>query len=184
MSNRNEHPENVDINAIPIKWGIITTLVSVILFTLVYMFMIDNLIMFGITSIAIMAVPIVFFGIAAAQQRKAFGGFIELKDAFRAIFIVIVISSVVYNLYTIAYTEFIDPQYMDKIKNSMLTFADKTNMEQSQLDKMLSDFDSKTEQQGAMGARFLGILIQIIVYSIFGFIIAAIVKKKRPELGQ
>ena len=182
MNDNIAQPANKDAAAL--KWSIITSLVCIILITLVYMFLAEKFMIFFIAYLAVLAVPIVFYGIAAAQQRQLMGGFIEMKEVFRAIFIVIIISTVVINIYNYVYTTVIDPEYIDRVKNGMLSFADKVKMDKKQTDEMLSNFDKQISQQSSIKSRFLGILTQIIVYSIFGFIIAAIVKKKRPVMGQ
>lgn len=180
----NDIAQQASRNTIPIRWGVIIALVTVILSTIMLMFMTDNMMTFWVFSIVLLAVPVVLYGIGAAQQRKAIGGYIEFKEAFRAVFIMILINVVISTIYGFIYKEFIDPEYIDRLRTAMTNFIANANMPQERADEMYQQFDEKMAQQSSVSATFMNILIQIIVYSIFGFIIAAIVKKKRPEQGQ
>lgn len=182
MNDNIAQPASTD--AVALKWGIITALVTVILSTVMLMFMTDSMMTFWVFSIVLLAVPIILYGIGAAQQRKALGGYIELKEAFRAVFIMILINVVVSTIYGYIYKEFIDPEYIDRLRTAMTNFIDNAKIPKDKADEMYQQFDQKMSQQSSLKATFMNILIQIIVYSIFGFIIAAIVKKKRPVAGQ
>lgn len=180
MTNDTQQPKETS-TSIPVKWGVISAIVMVFLMTCLYLFMTDNFIVFGVTSVIVMLVPIIFFSLAASQQKKMLGGYIEFKNAFRAVFIAIVLTVVIYNVYDLIYTNFIDPDYADRLKVSMSNFIDKADIPDDQADQMLSDFEEKMDEKNTAKSRLVGPLTQIIIYSIFGFIIAAIVKKKKPN---
>ena len=170
-------------NAIAIRWGIIIAVISCILFTAMNMFVIGNFIAYMGFGIVIFFVQMIMYGIAGTQQKKAMGGYMTFKEAFRTIFIAILISVTIMTIYSFIYTRFIDPGLADKISDSSLKFSEKMGVPQDKLDEIAKQSKEKAAEQAKLSSKFLGYLIQIIVYSIFGFIVAAIVKKNKPEPG-
>jgi hypothetical protein len=128
-------------------------------------------------------VSLVFYCLAGIQQRKAMGGYINFKDAFSAIFIVILISSVISTVYGYIYFHFIDPDVMDKLKETTLTFMEKVGAPSDSIDDAALEFDERVADSNKVGPMILSYFKGLILYSIFGFICAAIVKKKKPEFA-
>ena len=182
MSDNNTVP--VNSTAIPIRWGIIIAVISVILFTICNMFLANNLIVYFISVFLCFAVQVILMGVAGAQQRKAVGGYISFKDAFRAIFITLLIFVIVNTIYSYIYAHFIDPDFAVKMKDASLGFAKKMGANDEALDKAAKNADEKLEQSKHLSSQLLSFFWSIVIYSIFGFICAAIVKKNKPENQQ
>ncbi len=174
-------PKDINKNAIPVRWGIIIGLASCVLSTIDLMFLSTSFIPFMACFALAFIITVILFGVVGKMQRKAMGGYITLKEAFRAIFIVILISTAISTVYGIIYTKFIDPDVMIRIKTMTLEFMEKFHAPQDKLD----DTAKQMDEQSANGLKPGTILYQffktIIWYSIFGFIVAAIVSKKKPE---
>jgi len=186
MSNTDQYDKGPEVTtafnrwAIPVKWGILAGLFSVILTTVNFMFIIGNYPFFLATSFVIYVVVILFYFFAGVQQRRAFGGYISLKEAFRTIFIVILISGLISTVYGILYVKLIDPGVMDTIKESTMAFLERVGTPPEKIDETVEAFDREAAR-GMQPARLLyAFAQQIIVQSIFGFICAFIVKRKRP----
>lgn len=177
-----QHEEQkIKLGDIPLKWGIITGVIGCILITLNFTVIIKNYMAFLAFSFITFVVTVVLYGIAGAKQRKAIGGYISLKQAFQAIFFVILISTTITTVYGIIYTKYIDPDVYVKVKEGTLSFMEKMKTPQDKIDKALEDFD----KQRADGMKPANILLSfaksLILYSIFGFVCALIVKRKRPK---
>jgi len=166
--------------AIPVKWGILVGVISIVLTTVNFMFLISNYMLFLICSTLIYIIAIVLYGIAGAQQRKAMGGYISFKEAFQAIFIVILISSFISTVYGILYVQVIDPGVTDTLKARTLAFMQRMNAPEEKLDEVSTAFDTEVARSLRPGRLLFSFAKQLVWQSIFGFVCALIVKRKRP----
>jgi hypothetical protein len=182
MSDTNTVPANSA--AIPIRMGIIIAAISVILFTICNMFLISNLIVYFISVFLCFVIQVVLMGVTGAQQRKAIGGYISFKDAFRAIFIAVLIFVIINTIYSYIYMHFIDADFSTKMKDASLKFAEKMGATQDKLDLAAKQADEKLEQSKHLSSQLLSFFWSLVIYSIFGFTCAAIVKKNKPENQQ
>ena len=168
--------------SIPVRFGIIWGVLSCILTTVQHMFFIDSYGLYLTFFFLMFAIGIVFYCIAGIQQRRTMGGYINFKDAFQAIFVVILISSVIASIYSFIYFKWIDPDVIDKLKEQTLASMEKWGAPTESIDEAAEEFD-KNKDATSIGTLVLNFCKGIVVSSIFGFICAAIVKKKKPEFG-
>jgi hypothetical protein len=166
--------------SIPIKWGLIIGLLSCILATINFMFIINNYVAFLVFTFVMYVVTIILYGVTGVQQRKAMGGYITFKEAFQAIFLAILISTIITSVYGVIYTKFIDPTVVDRIKEGTLAFMENMNVPEEKLDQTAADIDQQFEDSLKPGKLLYAIAKSLIISSIFGFICALIVKKQKP----
>jgi hypothetical protein len=169
--------------SIPIKWGVIWGILSCVLMTVEFMFFSDSYIVLTAGWLMTFLLGVVFYLITGFQQRKAMGGYITLKDAFQPIFIVILISSALSSIYGFFYFKYIDPDAMERMGATVISFMEKVDAPQESIDSAVEGFEKGAEDAKSVGAMALNFLKGIIISSIIGFICAAIVKKKKPEFG-
>jgi hypothetical protein len=169
--------------SIPVKWGIIWGVLSCVLMTVQFMFFSDSYIVLTAGWFMTFLLGVGVYLITGFQQRKAMGGYITLKDAFQPIFIVILISSVISSIYGLIYFRYIDPDAMERMSTTVLNFMEKVDAPQESIDSAAEGFEQGAEDAKSVGKMALNFLKGIIISSIFGFIAAAIVKKKKPEFG-
>ncbi len=167
--------------AIPVKWGIIWGVLSCIITTVQHMFLLEPYAFYLAIFFIQFVLGLVFYCVAGIQQRKAMGGYITFKDAFQAIFVVIVISSIITAIYSFVYFKWIDPGVMDQLKEQTLSSMEKWGAPTDSIDEAAENFDKGKD--GSVGTMLLNLCKGLIISSIFGFICAAIVKKKKPEFG-
>ncbi len=171
-------PEGFKRWDIPVKMGVLIGLAGVLLSALNYMFILPAsyvafLAFTGITFI----VTLVLYGITGARQRKAMGGYITLKDAFAAIFMAILISSVITTIWGLIYAKLIDPEVSEKIKTATLGFMERMKVPAEQLDKTSADIDQTLADSTKPKFLIYNFAKSLVISSIFGFIVALIVKR-------
>ncbi len=168
-------------NEIPVKFGIITGLILSVLSTIQYMFFTESYgVMMGFMIFIFIAAVVMYF-ITGVQQRKALGGFIDIKQAFSAIFITILIATAISYAYNLLYMKVIDPDVMDRISNTSIEFAEKMGAPADKLDEVAEQVEQRKADSEKIGNQILSFFSQIVIHSIFGIICAAIVKRKNPQ---
>lgn len=115
----------------------------------------------------------IIMGFLATRIKKANGGYIEFREIFGAIFIMILISEFIYMVYNFIYYKYIDPQFMEsfKIPDDKLEDANKS------MDKAMAEV--KTFNLLNNIKSYLSI---IIMDSLFGLLVCLAVRKSRPVL--
>ncbi len=165
---------------IPVKMGLLLAIIKIVFSTISYSFFLGSwgmtMLMTGLSFV----IGLFILHRTGVMQRKGLGGFIDIKQAFQAVFVAAVIAVIIGNTYDIIYMKFIDPSMMDKIKESSIGFAEKMGAPQEKLDEMAEDFDKQNADKNNIGKQLLGFGMYIVWYGIVSFIIAAIVKKNKP----
>ena len=124
---------------------------------------------------------LVFCGL---KRRKELGGYIELKDAFQTIFVAVLIGEFIYLLFNFIYMKYIEPDYLDKFMRSMEKWIENSPMSDTKKDETLDKIRSQMESQQDKGVTFKGAflsyLISVCVTGVIGFIVALIIRKRKP----
>jgi len=169
--------------AIPLRWGLIIGIVSILLFTVYSMFLMTSMGIWGTMGLGVFSFVIIMIllGVMAMQQRKGMGGFITFREAFSAVFISILVMVVLSQLYTYIYMNFIDPDYFERMREMSLDMAYTFGGTDEQADMAAEQVEKQIEKQKNISSIFMGMAGSVILYSLFGFIIAAVVKRNKPE---
>ena len=129
------------------------------------------------------AIPIVIGFMGAYKQRSLQGGFITFKEALKTVFIIFIISVVLDTIFSYLLLNVIDVPFREAIMQDaavkMEKFLVKMGTSQDAIDKAMADFDNP--ENFSPGKILLGVFFRMIGWFIVALIIAAIVKKKRPE---
>ena len=168
-------------NKMAATYGLLLGIIYLILNTWTYMSTGSMMAFYGVTALAFV-LYFVTMGILAGRIRKANGGYIEFKDVFGAIIIMIFISCLISYVYNLVYMKYIDPAFMDKIKNTTIQFMEKNKVPDDQIEDAVRKFDKQAaEAKGSgIGKMILSYFEMVVFCCLFGLIVAAIVKKKPP----
>ena len=168
--------------AIPLRMGLLIAIIKIIFSTVSYQFFLDSWTMTMLFTALSFLLGIVLMCVAGAQQRKALGGYMNIKQAFQAIFITALVIVILNFIYDFIYIRYIDPGMFDKIRESSIGFAERMGAPQEKLDQMAENFDKQAVEKTNVGKQLLNLGTQIVWYGIISFICAAIMKKKKPVL--
>jgi hypothetical protein len=179
MTNKNQ--SNVPIS-LSIKWGIIIAIINILLYTTLNKFLMnsENMTLYYVAIGSTFVLTIVLLSFLARQQRSALGGFISFKQCFRTLFIAILIICVTSFLYQQIYLKFIDPSFLDRMKEATLAFTEKMGAGQEQLDDVADKMDKQIAESNSVSRQLLSVVWAVVFYSIIGFVISAIVRKNKP----
>ncbi len=129
------------------------------------------------------AIPIVFTVLAGKAQKKEQGGYLEFSQALKTVFTVFVIWSFFATAFSYVLLNFIDAiqgsdgsqQATEKTEEFMQKFG----APQKDIDKAVEE--SLNANNFTLKKQFLGFAQGTILWFLLSLIIAAIVKKNKPE---
>lgn len=135
-------------------------------------------------GLAILAIIIALGIVSAIQAKKANEGFFSFKNTFTAYFITVLIGLVISAVVSILVFNFIDPEasseLQEKIMNTQIERLESFNVPAEAIDETVA----KMEAQGNMFSIsnvLQSIVWQLLGFSVVGLIVAAAIKKSKPE---
>lgn len=164
------------------KFGLITGGLGIAYFLLAYL--VDE------TLFVNMAIGILFwvgnialFIVAVARSKKQLGGYIAFKEAFSGFMLTAIIYSLLITLFSMLLFNVVDPELAVTLKEATLEktveFLESIGQSNDEIEKAIVNMEKVDNYSIAnMGKSFI---YSVLGYSILGLIVAAIMKKNRPE---
>jgi hypothetical protein len=187
LDNPQEDINTAEVSFMPTaqKWGLYlaaSTVIFTILMSIVgfdFSNMKSMAIYGGVVGLTALAMIIAFGVITVREHRTNLGGFIDFKQAFLVCFVAFLISTLISTPFNFVYNNYINPSFMDGMRESMNTMFDDAGVpDEARADAFKSIDDART---------ISGTLMSLVKSSIFGAvtsaIIAAIMKKEKPMFG-
>jgi hypothetical protein len=178
-----EVPGDFNPNAIALRYGLMTGFIGMFLTTINNLYLLKfSYITFIISSLVVSSflVPVTFYAITVKRQRNLLGGFISIKEAFRVVFIVVLISVAINSIYGVVYIKWIDPEYVERMKEATYAFMERQHVPQEAIDAKMNEFDEGMSKSMHPGRFLFSMATLIILQSIFGFLTAMVLKRDRP----
>ncbi len=121
--------------------------------------------------------------VSVAKSKSILGGFISFKEAFTSYFITIVIGLGISVLTSILIFNVVDPGAADYLNEQIIeinrSMMERFGMPEAEIDKALERVEGKNNYSA--GNQLFSYLIQIVIYSVFGLLVALIMKRKDPN---
>ena len=162
-----------------VKWGIIIGVVYCIFLGLRYYFGERNTLMFTAIAFCGFISAMVLLIISGFQARKAMGGFIELKEAFKVMFIAVLIFEFFFALYNFIYLKYINPDFFYHFRDATEDFLREAKQPQADIDRTLRSIDVDAPRKMNLFDFLKGYLTWVAVSGALAFLFALIVKKKK-----
>jgi len=164
------------------NYGLILGAVLAVTVALLYSMSLESLTKWWL-GIILFLVSLVFGIVSVAKSKAILGGFISFKEAFTSYFITIVIglgisvltSILIFNVVDPGAAEYLNEQIVEITRGMMERFG----APESEIDKAIAELEGKNNY--AIGNQLQSFVFQIIFYSIFGLLIALIMKRKDPN---
>ena len=171
-------------NKMALTNGFLLGIIYIVITTAVTIFLPKMMLFYCLKFLGYM-VYFVIAGIFAGMIRKANGGFIEFRELFGAIFIMVLIAGLMSYVYNYIYMLYIDTHYMDKVRVSTINFMEKFNTPADKMDAALKKFDDQVAESKHfnLGKNLLAYCGGLVCDCLFALIVCAIVRKKKPEFG-
>ncbi len=172
--------QKVDAGRFGIRWGLLIGGVYLVFLFIRYYFGATNTILFGLMTLVSYAVVLVLLFFCGRNYRKENGGYAEMKELFKVLFIAVLIFEFVFASFTFVYLKFIDPQFFDKLRASTEALLVQARQPQSQIDKTLKDMDMLAQRSRTFTIfDFLkSYLYYVGITGLFALFYAFLLKKK------
>lgn len=178
-----EVPGDFNRNAIPMRYGLMAGFIGMFLTTINNLYLLkSSYVAFIISSLVVSSflVPVIFYAITVKRQRSLLGGYISIKEAFRAVFIVVLISVLISTVYGVIYIKWIDPESVARMKEATYAFMERQHVPQESIDAKMNEFEEGFSKSMHPGRLLYSMATLIILQSIFGFLTAMVLKRDRP----
>jgi len=123
---------------------------------------------------------------APLAEKKARGGYLEFRDALKAAFMVFVIALALQTIFSWVLMNFIDQPFRQAVEQEIMAKTEKfmlnMGMSQDKIDEMQAR--ERGVNQYGLPRMLMGLAVSYIVFFLISLLIAAIVKKKKPEFSE
>jgi hypothetical protein len=165
--------------AIGVRFGLITGLLYAILLFLRYKFLASTPPSFFYISLATYVIVLMMFLFTGIARKKQLGGYAEIQEIFQSIFIAILITELTYVLFNFIYMKYADPGFLERFKSTSLAYYNRMGQTPEQIHTEMDSIHALSEGMKPVDL-IKGFGTIVVIDSIFGFIFAAIIRKKRP----
>jgi uncharacterized membrane protein (DUF106 family) len=172
-------------------YGAILGIVSIIFSLMLYMLGIlpDNFKRMILIAVVGFTIMIIFIVIGTKSYRdKVLGGTITFGNALFAGVLIVVFSTIISSFYTLIFNMFIDPEYMNKVyesmKNWMYDYLNNMGVPDAQIEKSMDKIESKQANYTPLKGFFQSIFSSVIVGLILSLITSAFIKKTPNPFAQ
>jgi peptidoglycan/LPS O-acetylase OafA/YrhL len=167
-----------------LQYGMIAALAYLLVFVVMYLVGTSAFTNYGLSFLT-MLIPVVFAVLACRKQKTFNGGYLSFKEALRLSFGILVLASLVTTLFSYVLFNFIDKPFAESLKQVTVEktqeFMSKMGTPQDATDKAVRDIMEK--DFFSLGTLIQNFMTVCILNFIIALIIAAIVKKKKPEFS-
>jgi hypothetical protein len=165
--------------SVGLRYGLIGgVLYAVLLFCRFKYFSSNPTSYYSFTETSYLIILITLF-LAGMARKKELGGFAEMREIFQSIFIAILLLELVYVLFVFIYMKFTDPGFISHFRASSLAYFHQKQLTDKDIDERIKGIESITEETKPSGL-VIGFGTAVVVDSVFGFIFAAILRRKKP----
>jgi hypothetical protein len=165
-----------------IQFGGISALFAILVFVVIYI-MGAEYFLSPMVWISSYAMPLVFSIWASIVVKRKQQGYLEFREALKINFGVLVITGFVSTLFSYLMFNFVDQAFAESFKQltieKTIEFMNRFNVPESEIDKAIDDLIKKDLWSASSLLKSLA--YTCIGYFIEALIVAAIIKKKKPE---
>ena len=183
MSNILDNPNNFvnesEVSFMPVvqKYGLILTAASIIYLLLTSIMGMGNMVLTFVLSLTLLGAYIATLVLGVKEHRNnQLGGFVSFGRAFLVCFLIIVVSAIISTIFSYIYMVFINPSYIESMKEGMTEMFEKYNLPEEKIAESLKQFDDMKTVSG----NLISLAKNVGGGAVVALIVAAIMKRNRP----
>jgi Protein of unknown function (DUF4199) len=179
LDNPNKFVSESEVSFMPVvqKYTLIMAATSIIMTLIMSIMGMSNLIMMSLLGLVVFAAMIVIPVLGVKEHRNnQLGGLISFGRAFLVCMLILALSIVVSTIFNYVYMNFINPSYVDTMKEGMTEMMEKYNVPEAQLEESLKPFEEMKTPMGNLKSLAKSLAMSAVI----SLIVAAIMKRNRP----
>ena len=181
QSNYPNIPDESEISPVSdiLRYGLIGGLILVIFsFTsIIFDLHLTSMMTAILLGLAVYAIVIILIIIGAKNHRDhTLGGYISFGRAFVTGTMIGLLASIVSQIFNIIYN-IIDPEYMERITESMLEMYEEQGLNEQQLEEIAD----RMADPNSFSNIITGLMTFLVLSAIVAAIVAAVIKKEKPR---
>lgn len=162
--------------------GLIIALIYILLLWIKFTFFSHHPFGFYVSNFVSYFLILGSFAVLAMQKRRNQGGYAEIKDMFQPIFIAVIIAELAYFLFSYYYLNYINQGFFTVYENALVAFAEKNKMTAEKIQEQRDMVQAQAAASKAFWPLFKAMVPRwVVIDSIFGLIIAFLLRKRTPE---
>lgn len=162
-----------------VKWGLIISVVYCIFLFLRYDIGENNTLIFGGLAFVGFVIVLILLLVSGFNLRKKLGGYIELKEAFKALFYAVLIFEFAYAVFNFIYLKYINPDFFYNLRDATERMLIETKQSQSDIDKTLEGIDVDAPKKMDFFDVLKSYFLWVAITGAIAFLMALIIKKKQ-----
>jgi hypothetical protein len=169
----------VTTNEVALRYGLLLAVSGILIDFLVRIAGLSFLTYGIVSGLAALTMAIVWIVLAHSAFKKGNAGLMSFKEGLIVTVIMLLISGVLASLFNYLYLNYIDTDFVERLKTGMTEFMERNNVPDDQIAKSTAKFD---EMNAGFGKSILnGLKNGAIGGLILGVIISAFTKRSQPE---
>ncbi len=165
--------------SVGLRYGLFLAVSSILVEFLIRIIGFSFLVYGVVTFVGALIVAIAWSVVAHSAFKKENAGLMSFSQGLTIILVMMCISGIAAGLFNYVYLNYIDVDFVAKLKNSMTEFMERSNVADDQIAKSTAKFD---EMNVGVGMALLnGVKGGVIGGLILGCIVSAFTKRNPPE---
>lgn len=165
-----------------LQFGLVSALAAILIFVIIYILGAEYFLS-PIVWVSSYGLPIVFAVWGGVAAKKKSEGFLSYKEALKVSFGVFVITGFLSTVFSYFIFNILDVAFAESVKQisieKTIEFMEKFKVPDTEIDKTVDGMIK--QDMFSMGSLFKSYAYACILYFLEALIIAAIIKKKKPE---
>jgi hypothetical protein len=179
LDNPNNFVNENEVSFMPVvqKYTLIMAATSIIMTLIMSIMGMSNLILMSLLGLLVLVAMIVIPVLGVREHRNnQLGGLISFGRAFLVCMLILGLSILVSTIFNYVYMNFINPSYIDTMKEGITEMMEKYNLPEAQLEESLKPFEEMKTPIGNLKSMAKSLAMSAVI----ALIIAAIMKRNRP----
>jgi TM2 domain-containing membrane protein YozV len=171
--------QKAPLGAIAIRFGLFIAVITVLMDFIIRISNVGFMIYGAISIVIALVVSVVGVVFAHRTFRRANEGVMSYGQGVAIAAIALLISGVAASLFNYIYVNYVDPDFVDRMKEGMTTFMERSRVPEAQIAQSVAKFD---EMRPPLGKGLLkGVMNGLGWGALLGLIISVFTKRKRAD---
>ena len=166
-------------------YGLYYGIASILMFTVIYAVNFEYFGRIFMLMLLSMLLLVTFLTMGGIAERKANGGYLKYVEAIKYLFFIGVIGYIVNLIFTIVFSNFIDPDFNknlgEVIKESTMKWMQDMNVPDEKIDAQMLAIDKQMANYNSPLSYLKQLFGGVAMATLFAFICAMFVKRNPPE---